>query len=108
MLIHGAAHPWDLGYYSELRFLENNFENFYYLPTIINSDSSWNGLVDPIEKHLEKKLLETKVGIIINPKETFFLLCGNPIMVKSVSSYLSKFKYTHLVVKKPGYLHIGG
>ncbi|MFH1050894.1 MAG: ferredoxin--NADP reductase [bacterium] len=105
-LIHGAAYPWDLGYFSELRFVENNHDNFYYIPTVLQPDNSWNGLKGYIEQHLENKILENQTGIEINPEKTFFLLCGNPYMVKAVSDFLSKYHYTKHNIKKPGYLHL--
>lgn len=106
VIIHGAAYPWDLGYFSELEFLQNTFPNFFYLPTLLEADESWSGLRGSIETHLEEKLIENKTGIEINPDKTHFFLCGNPKMVENVSEFLSKFNYTKHTKKEHGALHV--
>lgn len=104
-VIHGAANVWDLGYYSELSFINSTFDNFYYFPTLLKPDSSWNGLEGYIETHLKSGLLESS-GIEINPDKTHFYMCGNPKMVESVSEYLSKYKYTRHCSQAIGALHV--
>lgn len=105
-VIHGAAYPWDLGYYSELKFIDNAFPNFYYFPTLLKADESWTGLRGYIEEHLEAGILEKKAGMEITPDKTHFYLCGNPKMVESVSNYLYKKEYTNHSDDKPGALHV--
>lgn len=104
-VLHGAAYPWDLGYYSELSFIENAFPNFHYFPTLLKADSSWNGLSGYIEKHLENKILEN-AGVEVHPDKTHFFLCGNPKMVESMKKYLGDLGYTVHSDKAPGALHI--
>lgn len=91
-IIHGAAYQWDLGYYSELQFIQSAFPNFYYFPTLLKPDKSWNGLTGYIEKHLEDGTLPA-LGIEFDPCKTHFFLCGNPKMVDSVTSFLSNYHY---------------
>lgn len=105
-ILHGAAYPWDLGYYSELMLIKNTFRNFSYFPTLLKADSSWNGLTGYIEKHLENQVLENEAGIILDPEKTHFFLCGNPKMVESVSGFLFKKGYTKHNDNQPGSLHI--
>ena len=105
-VIHGAGYPWDLGYYSELQFLDSIFSNFYYFPTLLKADNVWHGLRGYIEEHLHAGILEEKAGIEVNPEKTHFYLCGNPKMVESVTSFLIKYNYTKHTKKKPGALHI--
>ncbi|MGB9702337.1 MAG: ferredoxin--NADP reductase [Candidatus Kapaibacteriota bacterium] len=104
-VIHGAAYPWDLGYYSELTFIQNVFKNFYYFPTLLKADNSWTGLRGYIEEHLSAGILEN-VGIEINPNKTHFFLCGNPRMVESVSKFLFEHRYTKHTSTCLGSLHI--
>ncbi|MFP4368297.1 MAG: ferredoxin--NADP reductase [Candidatus Kapaibacterium sp.] len=104
-VIHGAAYPWDLGYYSELKFIENAFDNFYYFPTLLKADDSWTGLTGYIEKHLEAGVLQDK-GIELDPGKTHFYLCGNPKMVESVSSFLSGYNYAKHSPDEAGALHV--
>jgi len=104
-VIHGAAYPWDLGYYSELEFIQQTFSNFHYFPTLLKADDSWTGLRGYIEEHLESGELE-KAGIELDPDKTHFYLCGNPKMVESVTNFLSKKNFTKHCDDKPGALHI--
>lgn len=104
-IIHGAANPWDLGYFSELSFIKSVFKNFHYFPTLLKADNTWTGLRGYIEKHLENQVLEN-CGIEINPDKTHFFLCGNPKMVESVTNFLSKYNYTKHTSNCPGSLHI--
>lgn len=104
-IIHGAAYPWDLGYYSELNFIRNNFDNFFYYPTLLKADDTWTGLTGYIEKHLEAGVLQNDAGIELHPAKTHFFLCGNPKMVESVTNYLSPFGYEKIHGSK-GSLHV--
>ncbi len=105
-VIQGAAHPWDLGYYSELTFLASTFSNFYYLPTLTHADETWTGYRYWIEELLDNDILEKDAGIVIDPARTHFFLCGNPTMVAHVSEWLYKVGYTRHQTKSPGSLHI--
>ncbi len=105
-IVHGAAYPWDLGYYSELRFIEKNFSNFYYYPTLLKADSSWTGLTGYIEQHLEAEILQNEAKIEMNPDKTHFFLCGNPKMIESVTNYLAKYNYTKHCPEQCGSLHV--
>lgn len=92
-IIHGAAYAWDLGYFSELSLISTMFSNFYYFPTLLKAGEGWAGLEGHIETHLESGLLESKAGIVISPEKTHFYLCGNPVMVESVTNLLAKKNY---------------
>ncbi|MGE5480079.1 MAG: ferredoxin--NADP reductase [Chloroflexota bacterium] len=105
-VLHGAAYPWDLGYSSELNFISNAFDNFYYFPTLLKADSAWNGLTGYIETHLNNRVLEEQAGIEIDPAKTHFFLCGNPKMVESVTNFLFAKGYSKHCVGCPGALHV--
>lgn len=92
-IIHGAAYRWDLGYYSELSLLNNNFENFKYYPTLIKEDDSWEGLKGYVEDHFEKGIVEDTLKLKLDPEKTSIFLCGNSKMVEKVLSYLSTKGY---------------
>lgn len=104
-VIHGAAYQWDLGYFSELSFIDSAFANFHYLPTLLKADSSWHGQRGYIQDHLSSDLLPS-LGIGINPEETHFFLCGNPRMVDCVSDLLASKAYTRHSSSSPGALHV--
>lgn len=104
-VFHGAASPWDLGYYSELKFIESSFSNFFYFPTILKPEASWTGLTGYIEKHIEAGLL-AKNGIEMHPQKTHFYLCGNPKMVECMTNLLEQYSYTKHTSDTAGALHI--
>jgi len=105
-IIQGAAKQWDLGYYSELTFLENSFDNFTYVPTLTDADKTWNGHQLWIEQMLDEDVLKNEAGIDIDPQKTHFFLCGNPKMVKNVSEWLFNKGYKKHTRKEPGALHV--
>jgi len=105
-VIQGAAKQWDLGYYSELTFLDTMFDNFIYIPTLTEADTTWSGYELWIEEMLEKGLLKSEAGIEIDPEKTHFFLCGNPKMVENVSGWLYDRGYSKHSRREPGSLHI--
>ncbi len=88
VVIQAAARQGDLGYFSELTFLENAFPNFYYLPTLTEADSTWTGYRMWIEDILEEGVLHKEAGVACDPEKTHFYLCGNPKMIENVSTWL--------------------
>lgn len=105
-VVQGAAHAWDLGYYSELAFLANTFPNFYYFPTLTHADETWTGLCLWIEEIFKQGIMEKESGVVIDPSKTHFFLCGNPKMVENLTAFLSKSNYTRHARRSPGSLHI--
>ena len=101
-VIQGAAKQWDLGYYSELSFLDSSFENFTYIPTLPEADETWSGYKLWIDEMLKKDVLQKEAGIVIDPEKTHFFLCGNPKMVESVSNWLMDKGYTKHTRREPG------
>ncbi|MBN1319196.1 MAG: ferredoxin--NADP reductase [Anaerolineales bacterium] len=106
VVIHGAAHSWDLGYYSELNFLAQVFSNFYYLPTLTQADENWTGYRLWIEDMIKTGVLEKESHVEIDPEKTHFFLCGNPKMVANLTELLTTYNYTRHSRKNPGSLHI--
>lgn len=105
-IIHGASHTWDLGYYSELTFLEQTFANFFYFPTLTHADENWTGYRMWIEELLSEGELEKRAEIELDPDKTHFFLCGNPKMVENVSNMLMGKGYTRHTRNSPGSMHI--
>jgi ferredoxin--NADP+ reductase len=105
-IIQGAAKQWDLGYYSELTFLQDMFNNFNYMPTLTEADETWDGYELWIEEMLEMDILKKDADIEVDPDKTHFFLCGNPKMVSNVSSWLMERGYEKHTRKEPGALHI--
>ncbi len=106
VVIQGAAHQGDLGYFSELSFLDNAFPNFYYLPTLTDADKTWSGYRLWIEEMLDANVLQKEAGVVCDPQKTHFYLCGNPNMVESVSEWLMSHGYAKKTRKTEGTLFV--
>jgi len=106
VVIQGAAHRWDLGYYSELTFLEKTFANFFYVPTLTDPDDRWDGYQLSIEDLLRNDTLQNWFNITPDPERTHFFVSGKPEMVSNVSEWLHEFGYTRHHPDNPGELYI--
>ncbi|TCD47123.1 ferredoxin--NADP reductase [Chlorobium sp. N1] len=94
VVIQGASHEEDLGYSSELRFLEKRYPNFFYVPTLTDPDEQWQGRRVRVEDLLQGELLQNEFNITPDPEWTHFFISGNPVMVRTVSGWLEAFGYS--------------
>ncbi|WP_456411279.1 ferredoxin--NADP reductase [Oceanithermus sp.] len=107
VVVQGAAHQRDLGYYSELAFLNHTFPNFFYLPTLTDADGTWAGRRMWIEDILASGEIERETGVALDPERTHVYVCGNPRMVANVASWLEDHAgYRRHRPKEPGQLFI--
>jgi ferredoxin--NADP+ reductase len=106
VVIQGAKHRWDLGYESELAFLETSFPNFFYVPTLTDADDRWDGCRQSIEELLEGGLLQNSFNITPDPERTHFFVSGTPAMVGHVSAWLQEFGYLPHHPDDPGSLYV--
>ncbi|NTU97282.1 MAG: ferredoxin--NADP reductase [Chlorobiaceae bacterium] len=106
IVIQGARHRWDLGYNSELEFLEQSYANFFYVPTLTDADDQWKGQRMSIEDLLKNDFLQNEFNISPDPERTHFFVCGNPEMVANVSDWLLGFGYRKHHPDNPGELYI--
>ncbi|ABL65491.1 ferredoxin--NADP reductase [Chlorobium phaeobacteroides] len=93
VVVQGAAHRRDLGYYSELESLETAYANFFYFPTLTDPDSDWKGYRMSVEELMEREVIQNQLNISPDPERTTFFLCGNPKMIEHVSGQLASFGY---------------
>jgi ferredoxin--NADP+ reductase len=106
VVLQGAAHRWDLGYYSELTFLEKTYANFFYVPTLTDADERWDGYRASLEELLCNEVLQNEFNITPNPERTHFFVSGNPAMVAHVAEWLDGFGYTRNHPDEPGELYV--
>ena len=106
VVIQGAAHRWDLGYYSELTFLEKTYANFFYVPTLTDADDRWDGYQVCIEDLLRNEVLQNEFNITPDPERTHFFVSGKPEMVAHVSEWLHDYGYTRHHPDDPGELYV--
>ncbi|NMW17954.1 MAG: ferredoxin--NADP reductase [Chlorobiaceae bacterium] len=106
IVIQGAAHHRDLGYYSELTLLAETYANFFYVPTLTNPDGHWDGYQSSIEDLLKKDTLQNQFNITPDPERTRFFVSGKPDMVEHVSDWLQDFGYTRHHPEDPGEMYV--
>ena len=106
IVIQGAAHRWDLGYYSELTFLAESYANFFYVPTLADPDDHWNGYQLPIEELLKNDIQQNEFNITPDPERTRFFVSGKPEMVGHVSEWLHDFGYSRHNPDKSGEMYV--
>lgn len=106
VVIQGAAHRWDLGYYSELTFLEKTVPNFFYVPTLTDADERWDGYRLCIEDLLRNDLLQNEFNITPDPERTHFFVSGKPDMVSHVAEWLYEFGYKKHHPDDPGEFYV--
>ena len=106
VVVQGATHQWDLGYYSELSFLAKTFPNFYYLPTLTDASETWPGHRLWIEEMLVQEVIQKEASVVVDPGKTHFFLCGNPKMIENVSAWLIQKGYIINKRKTPGSLYV--
>jgi ferredoxin--NADP+ reductase len=106
VVIQGARHRWDLGYYSELTFLEKTFPNFFYVPTLNDPDERWDGYRLSIEELLRNEVLQNEYNITPDPERTHFFVTGKPEMLENVSDWLKGYGYERHHPNDPGSLYI--
>ncbi|MBF0192021.1 MAG: ferredoxin--NADP reductase [Magnetococcales bacterium] len=107
-VMHGANYSWDLGYRAELEFLARRCPRFRYMPIVSNPtiDKSWQGCCGRLQEWLTRPDIGERCGLPIDPEQTHIFLCGNPVMVESVSQILTAKGYSHGTRRNPGSLHL--
>lgn len=108
-VIHGARNSWDLGYRTELFYLQRFAPNFTYLPTIDHPDGeavSWKGRVGYAQDAWKQGVVEQAWGFRPSPADTHIFLCGNPRMLEAMKETLAKEGFSLHSKQAPGQIHI--
>lgn len=107
-VIHGATYSWDLGYRAELESLAQRCPRFRYLPIIVrpNIDKNWHGYTGMLQQLLMRPDIGDLCGMPIDPQHTHIFLCGNPVMVESVTQILTPRGYVLGNRQEFGSLHL--
>ena len=108
VVMHGAAHSWDLAYRDELKTLCRYFPNLSYIPTISDAheDRTWKGHTGWVQHLLEDGTVEKESGSSIHPEAYDVFLCGNPGMVEDMMRILGERGFTKDERNNPGTIHI--
>lgn len=108
LVVQGAANSWDLGYSSELKLLDNMFDNFDYYPTITEptkEPTGWDGDTRFVQDIWVSGLADRKWGFKPTPENTHIFLCGNPKMVNGMKEILANDGFTEHTHRVYGQVH---
>lgn len=110
VLLHGATHRRELGYYGELHALGRSLSNVTYLPAISRPhlDPGWTGQKGRLTVYFEDgaRLLKEQADLDLAPDAVDVYLCGSPGMVKDISAILGPMGYSKWSSANPGSLHV--
>jgi len=89
VLTHGVRYPQDLSFDEELSAL-NQEGHFHYLPVISRPQDypDWTGRTGHVTKLVSEGVVEQETGLSLDPKNFDVLLCGNPAMIKDITTDL--------------------
>ena len=108
-VIHGASNSWDLGYSSELQLLHSMADNFAYIPTITAPEEEkgrWIGDTRFVEEIWKDDTIAKAWGTEVNSKNSHVFMCGNPMMIKSMTETLESQGFLEHSRKKAGNIHV--
>lgn len=90
VVLHGARHSFELGYFQELSLMAEHCENFHYIPALSrpDKDKNWYGRTGRVTDLLKNGVVEQETGLALSPDFFHALLCGNPDMIEDVSLFL--------------------
>lgn len=107
-VLHGARNSWDLGYRTELFFLQRFAPNFTYVPTIDGPDLEavpWQGHIGFAQDLWQRGIIEQAWGFKPAPDNSHVFLCGNPRMVESMKDLLVRDGFALPTKQSPGEIH---
>ena len=104
VVCHASRVSWDLGYRTELEGMAARFPNFHYLPIIDETgrDSGWQGRTGFVNAFFDDGTITEILGHDLDTKHTSIFLCGNPLMIESMETFLTDRDFTVHSRKVPG------
>lgn len=108
-VLHGARNSWDLGYRTELFYLQRFAPNFTYVPIIDGPDKElvpWKGHIGFAQDLWKKGVITETWGFKPTPANSHVFLCGNPLMIEAMTKVLTEEGFTVHTKQNPGQVHI--
>ncbi len=102
-LIHGVRYSEDLGYFEELKTLSQEREGLTYIPIVSRPSKTWKGYSGRIPQSWPSLLKESNSSY--SPDSSHIFLCGNPEMIKEMTSLLKKDGFKMHSRKESGQIH---
>lgn len=90
VVLHGARHSYELGYFQELSLMADHCSNFHYIPAVSRpqEDKAWHGLTGRVTELLKNGIVEKETGLELSPENFHAFLCGNPDMIEDATAFL--------------------
>lgn len=108
-VLHGARNSWDLGYRTELFYLQRFASNFTYAPIIDGPEKEivpWRGHIGFAQDLWKEGVIEKTWGFKPSPSNSHIFLCGNPLMIEAMVKVLTDEGFTVHTKQNPGQIHI--
>jgi ferredoxin--NADP+ reductase len=108
-VIHGARNSWDLGYRTELFYLQRYAPNFSYVPVIDGPQDEvvpWSGRVGFAQDLWKSGVVADAWGFEPTPENCHVFLCGNPLMIAAMKDLLLGEGFTLHHRRTPGTIHV--
>jgi ferredoxin--NADP+ reductase len=108
-VLHGARNSWDLGYRTELFYLQRFAPNFSYAPIIDFPQDEvvpWTGHVGFAQDLWKAGVINDTWGFAPTPANSHVFLCGNPLMIEAMKEVLEPEGFTVHKRHAPGQIHI--
>jgi len=108
-VVHGANHSWDLGYRSELATMQRLSPVFKYVPIVSLpgvENVPWAGRTGFINDFLASEEAPKDLGFTPSPADTHVFLCGNPLMIEAMLTFLAERGFVEQTRKTPGQVHL--
>jgi ferredoxin--NADP+ reductase len=109
LVLHGARNSWDLGYRTELFYLQRYAPNFTYAPVIDGPQAEvvpWTGHVGFAQDLWKEGLVTQSWGFAPTPENSHVFLCGNPLMINAMTQLLDGEGFTVHRRHTPGQVHV--
>lgn len=90
VLVHATRFSKNLNYLFKMLKLQKIYRNKLHIQTVLSKEKSENSLYGRIPALIENDLLEEKVGLNLDAKNSHVMLCGNPEMISDTKNILKK------------------
>jgi ferredoxin--NADP+ reductase len=108
-VVHGAYHPWDLGYRAELATLQRVCPHMTYIPLVSEPASEpvpWTGQTGFCQDVWKAGVIDERWGFRPTPENSHAFLCGHPGMIQGMLELLVEAGFVEHTKKTPGQIHL--
>lgn len=102
VLVHAVRYEKELVYQDRIAVLQKQLgDRFHYVP-IVSRETVNDALTGRIPDALASGILQQRTKLQHNPLQSFFLICGNPAMVRDTRKTLESLGYKKHLRRQPG------